>query len=111
MNKLTEYLVKDLISEAPEWWTDMSVGAQKDYISKYDTSKSLDASNPSGKKPRNQGKEATREQHSKAQESLSNRKGVDYHQTKNGGHVIGVHHRQDVSGEVDSLKKSFKSIL
>ena len=52
MDKLTEYLVKDLISEAPEWWTDMSVGAQKDYISKYDSSKSVDASNPSGKKER-----------------------------------------------------------
>ena len=52
MDKLTKYLVKDLISEADEWWTDMSVGAQKDYISKYDTSKSLDASNPSGKKER-----------------------------------------------------------
>ena len=30
----------------------MSVGAQKDYISNYDSSKSVDASNPSGKKER-----------------------------------------------------------
>ena len=32
---------------------------------------------------------------------------MDYHQTKNGGHVIGVHHGQDVGKEVDSIKKSY----
>tara|TARA_B100002019_G_scaffold272000_1_gene266855 strand:- start:28 stop:882 length:855 start_codon:yes stop_codon:yes gene_type:complete len=53
------------------------------------------------------GDEASREQHSKASKSLSNRKGVDYHQTKNGGHVIGVEHGQDVGKEVDSIKKSY----
>ena len=67
MNKLTEYLVKDLISEAPEWWTDMSGDAQKQYLSAHPKSpKAVDTQKPSGKKEREQGGEATREQHSKA---------------------------------------------
>ena len=53
MNKLTEYLVKDLISEAPEWWTDMSGDAQKQYLSAHPKSpKAVDTQNPSGKKER-----------------------------------------------------------
>jgi len=53
------------------------------------------------------GSKGTDEQHNKASKSLSNREGVDYHQTKNGGHVVGVQHGQDVGKEVDSIKKSY----
>ena len=51
MNRLTQELIKDLLPE--DWWTDMSVEAQKQYLADYPNSpKAIELSNPSGKKER-----------------------------------------------------------
>ncbi len=48
-----EWWSKELLKEAGEkYWTDMSVDAQQDYISKHKTSKKVQPDNPSGKKER-----------------------------------------------------------
>jgi len=48
-----EWWNKELLKEAgEEYWTDMSVDAQQDYISKHKTSKNVEPDNPSGKKER-----------------------------------------------------------
>ena len=61
MNKLTQELIKDLITEEnlPEgWWTDMSAYAQRQYKKIFPGSKkAIDASNPSGKKERDDWKQ------------------------------------------------------
>ena len=61
MNKLTQELIKDLITEEnlPEgWWTDMSAYAQRQYKKVFPGSKkAIDASNPSGKKERDDWKQ------------------------------------------------------
>ena len=45
--------IPKFINEQPEWWTDMSVAQQKQYLSTYEKSKhSVTPENPSGKKER-----------------------------------------------------------
>ena len=99
--------IPKFINEQPEWWTDMSVAQQKQYLSTYEKSKhSVVPDNPSGKEERDDIKKTS---------PLSDRKGkevdLDYEQTEKGGHIIGVEHRQDVSKELDIIKDKYNIFI
>jgi predicted kinase len=75
-----------LLEDDEEYWTDMSVKSQRQYINKHDTDKEEQPDNPSDKKER----------------------GWAPIETEKGSYVTGVSHGQNMDDELESIKKKFK---